>query len=220
MSLFPNRNAAAWRLIERLPPEIDADWLVLGLPRGGVPLAAVIARHLGAPLDVLIVRKVGAPGNSELALAAVTGPGPEGIVINHEVQAALGLDDATVVRLSRSAVTEVARRSRAWSPARPHLPLRGRDVLVVDDGVATGTTLAAAIAALRRQGVRRIAVAVPVALGQSLAPLHEGDDPPLVICPYPESRLSGVGQAYNVFPQVSDDEVRTTLTEHVVPTKG
>ncbi len=191
-----------------MPPQMGPDWRVLALPRGGVPVAAEVARHLGVPLDILVVRKVGAPGNPELALAAVTGPGRAGMVVNEGLQRLLGLTDAEVERLAAPQVEEVARRRALWSAA-PALPLAGRPVLIVDDGMATGTTLRAAIEAALQQGARQVGVAVPVALGSSLRKLPPGVDP--VICPHPAAAFSAVGMAYDEFPQVKDEEVARML---------
>lgn len=137
--LFRNRSDAAARLTAALPPDIDATWLVLGLPRGGVPIAAQIAR------------KFGTPGNPELAVAAVTGPGDDQIVINKSVQRLCGLTDADIRERAIRSVQEVEARRRMWTKSRDTIALQGRDILLVDDGAATGTTLAAAIQAARQQ---------------------------------------------------------------------
>lgn len=206
---YRDRVDAAEALIRALPDEIGADWLVLALPRGGMPVAEVIARHLGAALDVLILRKVGAPGNPELALAAVTGPGADEIVVNEEVRVGVGLDLARVRRLAAPAIAEVARRAAAWRGVRPLVPIRGRKVLIVDDGIATGTTMAAAIKAVRAAGAGVVALACPVALGGALAPF--AGQGLTIICPWPEAPLGGVGQAYERFDQVTDEAVRRAL---------
>lgn len=203
MAIFRDRAQAAEELIRLLPADVGKDWLILALPRGGVPVAAPLARHLGGVLDLMIVRKVGTPGNPELALAAVTGPGPTEIVINESLRDMLGLADEDVLQLARPEVEEIVRRRKLW--AAPGLPLAGRAVLLVDDGMATGTSLRAAIGAAAAQGARRIGVALPVALGDSLHKLPGGLSP--VICPYPSAELSAVGAAYDFFPQVSDEEV-------------
>lgn len=210
MALFHDRDAAAQALIPLLPPELDRDWLVLALPRGGVPIAAALARHLGATLDLMLVRKVGVPGDPELALAAVTGPGPDERAVNHGLRESLGLTEADVDRLARPEIAEIARRRALW--AAPGLPLAGRKVLIVDDGMATGATLRAAVEAARRQGAARIGVALPVALGRSLGQLHDVSP---VICPHPSVDLGGVGAAYADFPQVPDTEVTRLLAEAV-----
>lgn len=208
MAFFRDRAEAAETLIRSLPAEVGKDWLVLALPRGGVPIAAAIARHLGATLDLMLVRKVGLPGDPELALAAVTGPGPDERVVNQALCTRFGLTDADVTRLARPELDEIARRRKLW--AAPGLPLAGRKVLIVDDGMATGATLRAALAAVQRQGAAQIGVVLPVALGPALR-LLPADVAPL-ICPYPEAELAGVGAAYHDFPQVTDTEVAQLLS--------
>lgn len=208
MAWFSDRQEAARVLAPLLPDDMGPDWLVLGLPRGGVPIAAVLARRLSAPLDILIVRKVGAPGNPELALAAVTGPGREQMVVNEGLRRQLGMSLRQIEWLAAPEVREIARRRALWSAA-PGMPVEGRRVLIVDDGCATGMTLRAAIEAVRRQGARQIAVALPVALGASLRRLPRDVHP--VICPHPEATLSAVGQAYDSFPQVDDADVAQVL---------
>lgn len=209
--LFQDRADAARQLIAALPPDIDDRWLVLGLPRGGVPIAAAIAHHLGADLDLLIVRKVGAPGNPELAIAAVTGPGEDQIAFNRSVQKAFGLSDAETRRLAARPIKEVEDRRALWTSSRDPQALRNRDVLVVDDGAATGTTLEAALNLLRRQGTGRIAVALPVALSGALGRLSKSGEH--MICLHHATQLSAVGSAYRHFPQVPDDEVSELLSE-------
>lgn len=208
MPFFRDRADAAEALIRSLPPEMGQDWLVLALPRGGVPIAAALARHLGAALDLMLVRKVGMPGDPELALAAVTGPGPEERVVNERLRDKFGLTEADVTRLAQPELDEIARRRKMWRA--PGFPLAGRKVLVVDDGMATGATLRAALAAVRRQGAAQIAVALPVALGPALRQLPADVGP--VICPCPDADLGGVGAAYDSFPQVADSEVAQLLS--------
>lgn len=209
MACFADRLDAAEALIRALPPGIGPDWLVLALPRGGVPIAAAIARHLGADLDVILVRKVGAPGNRELALAAVTGPAPDQMVVNEAVRDMLAIDDEGLQALAAGPIREIEARRRRWCPEGRAFTIAGRDVLLVDDGVATGTTLAAALGAVRAQGARRIAVAVPVALGRALDPFR--DHGVEIICPHPNAPFAGVGAAFATFPQVADDEVSRLL---------
>ena len=209
MAFFPDRAAAAQALIGLLPPEIGADWVVLGLPRGGVPIAAAIARHLGATLDVVVVRKVGVPGNPEVALAVVTGPGPDDLVVNEGLAEVLLLSPKDLRQISQPQIAEVARRVARWRMARPQVPLAGRDVLIVDDGLATGTTLAAALALVHRHGARKIAAAVPVALGNTCERFENMGI--TMICPHPAAQLPSVGSAYARFDQVSDDEVHDLL---------
>lgn len=209
MALYRNRADAAERLIPLLPANVNQDWIILGLARGGVPIAAQIARALGAQLGVLILRKVGAPGDPELALAVVTGPGPERMVVNEDVQAFHRLSPDDVAALSAPAVAEVARRQKLWLDGGTEPSLSGRHVLLVDDGMATGTTMQAAIQSVRRLGASGIGVAIPVALGSSLRRLPADIAP--VLCPYPSEHRPGVGAAYAVFSQVTDQEVRDLI---------
>ena len=210
--LFLNRSDAAAKLTAALPTDIDGRWLVLGVPRGGVPAAAEIACHLGSTLDLVIVRKVGAPGNPELAIAAVTGPGDDQIVINKSVQGLFGLTDADIRELALQSVKEVEARRRMWTRSGETTPLQGRDVLIVDDGAATGTTLEAAIQAVRQQGARAICVALPVALPGALVRLSASDV--RFVCLHQPEYLSSVGAAYRDFPQVSDQEVVDLLSNN------
>lgn len=210
MAWFRDRDEAARALIALLPAEIGADWVVLALPRGGVPIGLAIARHLHAELGLIVVRKVGAPGNPELALAAVTGPGADRMVVHQGVRAIYGLTDADIGRLAAGPVAEVARRNALW-PDVTRRPLTGRDVLIVDDGCATGTTLLAAVNEAGLRGARRIGVALPVALGMALDQLPQGVGP--VICPHPAALLRGVSAAYGYFPQLADADVTAMLRE-------
>ena len=136
------------------------DVLVLALPRGGVPVAAEVAHALGAPLDVYVVRKLGVPGQEELAMGAIATGGVR--VLNDEVVAALHIPEATIAAVAAREAQELARREQLYRGERPAPAVRGRVVLVVDDGLATGATMRAAVAALRKQGASRIIVAVPV----------------------------------------------------------
>jgi len=210
--LFQDRADAANQLIAALPPDIDSTWLVLGLPRGGMPIAAAIARHFGATLDLLIVRKVGAPGNPELALAAVTGPGEDQMIINKTVQRLCNLSDADISRLAVRPVQEVEARRRMWVRSRNAPELRGRDVLIVDDGAATGTTLEAAVDAARHQGVQSIVVALPVALPGALDNLNAANV--RIVCLQQAMDLASVGSTYRDFPQITDQQVSDLLSTY------
>jgi putative phosphoribosyl transferase len=181
--------------------------VVLGLPRGGVPVAAGVARALGAPLDVLVVRKVGVPSQPELAMGAV---GPGGVTVRNEE--VLGMLPAAARRFAEVASAEraeVTRRERAFRGARPPLELAGRCAVLVDDGVATGATLRAAIAAARGLAAARVVVAVPVASAEAARMLEaEADE---LICLERPAFFMAVGQCYEEFPQLSDQEVRSQL---------
>ncbi len=212
MRPFRDREDAARQLIAELPPDLGPDWLVLALPRGGVPIGAALARHLDAPLDVLVVKKVGAPGQPEVALAAVTGTGDEDMIANASLREALGMTPEALRELARETAETLEERRRVWTGNRPPPQIAGRKVLLVDDGVATGTTLAAGVDALVRAGAAEIAVAVPVALGRALARVSEQAD--RIICPLPDAPYPAVSMAYADFPQVEDETVIRLLDEH------
>ncbi|RKT34270.1 putative phosphoribosyl transferase [Roseovarius halotolerans] len=211
VTVYDDRHDAAHRLLQVLPPLEEEDVVVLALPRGGVPIGAEIAESLHAPLDLILVRKVGAPRNPELAVAAVTGPGDAGLLVNVPTARAFGLSRSDIDALAASERTELERRRNAYVGGRAPLPLKGRTVLVVDDGVATGTTLRAALTALRNRAPARVIVAVPVASAEALETLRGLAD--AIICPEPQLRFGAVGAAYRVFDQVTDEEVIHMMQE-------
>jgi putative phosphoribosyl transferase len=184
-----------------------ADVLVLGLPRGGVPVAARVAQALGAPLDVFVVRKLGVPGHEELAMGAIASGGV--LVRNQEVVRRLGLGEADLQRVAEAEQRELARRERSYRERRPPLALAGRVVILVDDGLATGSTMRAAVAAARRLGPARVVVAVPTAPASTCERLREEADE--VICASTPRPFRAVGYSYRAFPQTSDAEVRELL---------
>jgi len=208
MALFRDRAHAGRELAAALEPYAGREGLiVLGLPRGGVPVAAEVARALGAPLDVLVVRKLGVPGHEELAMGAVASGG--GVVLNDDVVAHLGVPAAAVRQEVEREQAEVARREAAYRGDRPPLDLRGATALLVDDGVATGATVLAAVQAARAAGASEVVVAVPVGAPDSLARIaREADD---VVCSQRPRALRSVGEWYLDFAQTSDEEVRQAL---------
>lgn len=184
------------------------DVVVLALPRGGVPVAYEIARQLDADLDVLIVRKLGAPGQRELAVGAIASGGVR--VLNEDIVAALGLSGADIDALARDEMRELERRERLYRGERPHAAIQGRSVILVDDGIATGATIRAGIAALRKMKPARIVVAVGVAPPDTVRILErEADEVACLATPEP---FRAVGRWYGVFDQVGDDEVKDTLS--------
>lgn len=209
MPAYDDRADAARQLLKALPPLADQDVVVLALPRGGVPIGAIIAEALNAPLDLVLVRKVGAPRNPELAIGAVTGPGDAGLVVNMPVARLLGMTRADVDALAAPERTELERRRRAYLGDRPPVPVAGRTVVLVDDGIATGTTLRAALASLRRMRPGRVILAVPVASADVLDDLRGAVDQ--LICPVPELQFGAVGAAYRHFDQVTDAEVQRLM---------
>src|SRR5579884_688265 len=157
---FKDRREAGRRLAEDLAEYAGLDPVVLALPRGGVPVAYEVAKALNAPLDVFLVRKLGVPGHEELAMGAIASGGVR--VVNESVQRGLGLTEAEVEAVAAQEAAELERRERAYRGDRPPPDLRGRTAILVDDGLATGSSMRAAVAAVRQLGPARVAVAVPV----------------------------------------------------------
>jgi putative phosphoribosyl transferase len=210
---FLDRVEAGGLLAEVVTGLVRPPVLVLGVPRGGVVVAAQVAARLGAPLDVVVPRKVGAPGNPELAVGAVA----DGVqALDEPAIRRLGLDMAAVRAEVARQTAEVARRTAAYRQGLPPLELAGRTVVLVDDGVATGWTCAAAASCTRRAGAARVVVAVPVGppgLAERLSPVV--DEVAVLVTPDP---YLNVGQVYERFPQVDDEEVLRCLQEGRAPT--
>lgn len=210
MRVFENRREAGRSLAAALRAYRHRDdVLVLGLPRGGVPVAFEVARSLGAPLDVMVVRKLGAPGQPELAMGAIASGGIR--LLNERVVRLLGVSDAMIERVAAAEAAELERRERAYRGGAAPFDAAGRQVILIDDGVATGATLRAAIAALRRLGPARIVVAVPTAPPDTCERLRAETDE-LVVLDTPEPFLA-VGRWYRDFGQTGDDEVRRLLEQ-------
>jgi predicted phosphoribosyltransferase len=183
--------------------------MVFGLPRGGVAVAAEIAKALGAPLDIVLVRKIGAPDQPELAVGAVAdGDDPE-IVLNDDIVRALGLDAAYIAGAAKRELALIARRRRAWASLRPEISAAGRTAIVVDDGVATGMTMQAALRHLKRSAPARLVAAVPVASREAVRMLEREAD--RVVCLAAPRRFGSVGAFYGSFLQVTDEEVAGLL---------
>lgn len=209
---FRDRAAAGRVLADALTQLRGENPIVLGLPRGGVPVAAEIAAVLGAPLDIVLVRKIGAPSRPELAAGAV---GEDGVTVrNDAVLAELGLTWADLSGQVERERAEIERRATALRPRGPRPELRDRTVVLVDDGIATGATVVAALRVLRRLGARRIVLAVPVAPADSLPRLREISDD--VVCGLAPHRFIAVGQWYDDFAQVPDKQVRALLAASTV----
>jgi predicted phosphoribosyltransferase len=205
---FPNRAEAGRRLAEKLEQYAGRDdVIVLGLPRGGVPVAYEVAQRLGVPLDVFIVRKLGVPGFEELALGAIASGGVR--VLNDDVVRALPNANELVESVTARETAELQRREQAYRDGRPPPELRGRVVILVDDGLATGATMRAAVAALRQLGAAKIVVAVPVGAADTCRELEEEVDE--TVCVMAPEWFQAVGQFYEDFSQTSDDEVRELL---------
>jgi predicted phosphoribosyltransferase len=202
---FRNRTDAGRQLVEKLAAYANRpDVLVLALPRGGVPVGFEVARELGAPLDVFLVRKLGVPGYEELAMGAVATGGVR--VLNDEIVRGLGISNHEIDAAAARELQELARRERLYRGDRPPPDIASRTVILVDDGLATGATMRAAIAAVRRQQPARIVVAVPTASPDTFEALKaEADD---VVCAMTPEPFLAVGHWYEDFTQTTDDEVR------------
>jgi predicted phosphoribosyltransferase len=208
--VFTNRRAAGALLAEAVRQYRSRDdVVVLGLPRGGVPVAYEVARALNAPLDVFVVRKLGVPGHRELAMGAIASGGVR--VLNDEVIAMLSIPASAIEEMAREERAELERRERAYRDGRAAAEVRGRVVLLIDDGLATGSTMKAAVQAVRARAPARIVVAVPVGAPQSCAELAGIADE--VVCARQPERFAAVGQWYADFEQTSDAEVRELLRE-------
>ena len=185
------------------------DTVVLALPRGGVPVAAEVARALHAPLDLLIVRKIGAPGQPELAVAAMAEGEPPTVVVDEHTSQLTEGDHAYIKRAVRTQRAEIERRCQAYRRGCARLDVAGKTVVVVDDGVATGTTVRAALKALRRMRPSRVVIAVPVASNDTIYELSKLVDD--VVCLSQPGFFGSVGMYYADFHQVGDDEVIALL---------
>jgi predicted phosphoribosyltransferase/pimeloyl-ACP methyl ester carboxylesterase len=206
--VFNDRRDAGQRLAEALREYADqSDLLVLALPRGGVPVAYEVARALHAPLDVVVVRKLGLPGQEELAMGAIASGGVR--VVNDEVVHALDLQPEMIEEVADREWPELRRRELAYRGERPPLPVEGRTIILVDDGLATGSTMRAAVLALRQLGPRKIVVAVPVGPPDVCESMREDADD--VVCLRTPEHFMAVGRWYANFGQTTDEEVRELL---------
>lgn len=185
------------------------DVLVLALPRGGVPVAFEVARRLDAPLDVFIVRKLGVPWHNELAMDAIASGGVR--VLNDHLVARLGLAGADIDRVAAAEMRELERRAAVYRGNRPSLDIAGKTIIVVDDGLAAGATMRAAVIALRRSAPARLVVAVPVGAPDSCRRIDDEADE--VLCLATPDPFQAVGLWYRDFPQTRDEEVRELLDE-------
>jgi len=204
---FRNRTDAGRQLADLLTDHGAESPLVLGLPRGGIPVAYEVARKLGAPLDVWVVRKVGAPGQPELGLGAVAEGGA--LFLDREMMRSLGFSETEVMQTAEREAQEVMVRIARFRGVQPTPEISGRTVILVDDGVATGGTVRAAIRALRTLRPRSIVLAVPVGAVESLESLRPEVD--ALVCVHQAEFMSSVGEFYDDFRQTSDEEVQTVL---------
>jgi len=205
---FRDRDEAGRALAERLTQYADrTDVLVLALPRGGVPVGAAIAEALHVPLDVFLVRKLGVPGHEELAMGAIASGGVR--VLNDDVLRELPISEAEIDAVAAREARELRRREQEYRNGRPPADVRGKIVILVDDGLATGATMKAAAAALRRMGPAKTVVAVPVGAAQTCGELRDLADE--VVCAEQPDPFYAVGSWYRDFNQTTDAEVRELL---------
>ena len=210
MERFLDRRDAGRQLAKKLSTYTDrSDTLVLALPRGGVPVAYEVAIALKAPLDVLVVRKLGAPGHEELAIGAIASDGVR--ILNEGIIRELLIDRSVLDVITDRERTELQRREKQYRRNRPIAEVRNRTVVLIDDGLATGATMLAAVSALRARHPARIILAVPAASQQAIRVLRDKvDEAVYVIAPEP---FEGVGKWYEDFSQTTDEEVQQLLAE-------
>jgi len=209
--MFRNREDAAHQLVQLLKRRELHDPLVLAIPRGGVVTGAVLARELGAELDVVLSRKLRAPMQPELAVGAISEDG--NVYLNHYAQDVLDLTEDYLAAERRHQLGEIARRKKLFRKVRPEAPVAGRSVIVTDDGIATGSTMIAALQAIKTQNPLEVIVAVPVASPDRLEEVCRWCDD--VVCLLSPENFWAIGQFYEDFQQVEDDEVVRLLREFV-----
>lgn len=209
--MFHDREDAAHKLAAKLQGRELHDPLVLAIPRGGVFTGAVLARELGADLDVVLSRKLRAPGQPELAIGAISEDGR--VYLNHQAQEFLDLLEEYLAEERLYQSNEIARRKKLFRAVRPQAPIASRSVIVTDDGIATGSTMIAALQTIKTQKPREIIVAVPVASPNRLVEVHRWCDE--VICLIASEEFWAIGQFYEDFSQVEDEEVIELLREFV-----
>jgi putative phosphoribosyl transferase len=206
--IFKDRTDAGRKLAARLKHYADReDVLVLALPRGGVPVAYEVAKELNVPLDVFLVRKLGVPGHEELAMGAIASGGVR--VVNEDIVNYLKIPNAVIDAVAAREQRELERRARAYRGDRPPPDVKDRIVILIDDGLATGSTMRAAAASLRLQKPRRIVVAVPVSSPETCDEFRSEVDE--IVCAFTPEHFQGVGLWYEEFSQTSDEEVRELL---------
>ena len=212
--LFADRRVAGRELGARLRVYAGRpDVLVLALPRGGVPVAFEVARELQAPLDLFLVRKLGVPGRSELAMGAIASKGVR--VVNQQVVSALRIPEEVIESVAAGEQTELARREQLYRGDRSAPDVSALTVILVDDGLATGSTMRAAVEALRQEDAARIVVAVPIGAPETCREMNQIADE--VVCVYAPEPLYSVGFWYDDFSQTTDDEVRELLARARAP---
>lgn len=216
MTYFFDRNDAGKQLAKALIDFPTENGLVLAIPRGGVVVGYQIAEALNLPLDVIVPRKLGAPDNPELAIGAVTEDGTQ--VIDEGIIAYLNVSNSFIQEESRRQIEEIGRRLQVYRKGMTSLDLKEKDVIIVDDGIATGSTMKAALASVRNRGAASVIVAVPVGPPSTIEELQELAD--RVVCPYKPDYFQAIGQFYEDFNQTSDEEVIALLNARRVEMGG
>lgn len=209
--MFENRRQAGQALADVLRPLACRDLVIFALPRGGLPVAAEIAKQIRAPLDLILVRKLSAPQQPELAIGAVVDGASPALILHDEIIKRLRINESFIADAKYEAITEIERRRDIYLKHRPPVSPKDKIVIIVDDGLATGATMEAAIKASRQSGAKKVIVAVPVAPSDTLDRLENLADQ--IICLETPSPFWSVGSYYNSFPQVSDGEVIDCLSE-------
>jgi predicted phosphoribosyltransferase len=215
--IFKNRSDAGRRLARELAPYAKDFPVVLALPRGGVVVAAEIAAELDAPLDLVLVRKIGVPFQPELAMGAVVDGGCPHIIRNEDIISHAGISERDFHRVCEEELAEIDRRRDLYLAGRPRVDVANRVVIVVDDGIATGATVRAALEAIQERRPRRVVLAVPVAPPSTLEELSAVTDD--IVCLQAHEPFYAIGLYYDDFRQVSDDEVIGILSESASPRK-
>lgn len=214
---FTGRHEAGRRLAEQLAQYAGRDdVVVLALPRGGVPVGAEVARALDAPLDVFLVRKLGLPDYRELAMGAIATGGVR--VLNENVIRVYGVSPAAIEQIAEEEQRELRRREALYRGNRPSIPVTGKIAILVDDGLATGSTMRAAVQAVRAQSPARVIVAIPIGAAQTCDEL--ADEADVVVCARTPEPFAAVGVWYRDFSETSDAEVQRLLQEHAPALRG
>jgi predicted phosphoribosyltransferase len=208
---FRNRQDAGEQLAEALASYRNREPIVLALPRGGVPVAAVVARSLGAPLDLVLVRKIGVPGQPEHAMGAIVDGTPPRVLRNSEIIRMFDISERDFTRVRDREIAEIERRRQAYLAGRPRVDVAGRTAILVDDGIATGMTIHAAARATARRGAKGIVIAAPVAAASVAADLRGEADQ--VVCVETPEDFGAISYYYTDFTQVGDEEVRRLLNQ-------
>jgi len=207
LRLFANRVEAGKRLASALADFVSKDGIVLAIPRGGVVVGFEVARALGLPLDVIVPRKIGAPDNPELAIGAMTEDGT--IILDDKLVSYLGVSEDYIKSESENQKLEIDRRLKLYRGDVPRPNLKNRDVIIVDDGIATGSTMKAALASVRKSGAKTVVIAIPVGPPSTIRELEKQAD--RVVCLYTPESFYAIGEFYEDFAQTENDEVTELL---------